>query len=62
MKWWWQKKPKLPEIPPSPYQFPVSKCETPKDSGIVVEEVDTSDMTKTGIHRAWDRMTGKFKE
>lgn len=60
MKWPWTKRPPPPTIPP--YQVPVSKRETPKEPSIVVEEVDTTDMTKTGIHRAWDRMTGKFKD
>jgi hypothetical protein len=60
MRWPWTKRPPPPTIPP--YQVPVSKRETPKEPSIVVEEVDTSDMTKTGIHRAWDRMTGKFKD
>jgi hypothetical protein len=60
VRWPWKKRAPPPTIPP--YAVPVSKRETPKDPGIVVEEVDTTDMTKTGIHRAWDRMTGKFKD
>jgi hypothetical protein len=60
---WFSRKPPPPEIPP--YK-PVERSEIkplpkPKDEGIVVEEIDTSAMTRTGVHRAWDRMTGKFK-
>jgi hypothetical protein len=60
VRWPWSKRPPPPKIPP--YQVPVAKQPASKDPGIVVEEVDTSQMTRTGIHRAWDRMTGKFKE
>jgi hypothetical protein len=60
---WFSRKPPPPEIPP---YTPVERSEIkplpkPKDEGIVVEEIDTSAMTRTGVHRAWDRMTGKFK-
>lgn len=50
--------PKL-EIPP--YKPSVSPKARPEPS-IVVEEHDTSQMTRTGVQRAWDRLTGKFKE
>lgn len=55
---WFRRKP-LPAIPP--YQPPVEVRPRAKDDGIVVEEIDTSDMTKTGVHRAWDKLTGRFK-
>ena len=48
----------MPQIPP--YQPPIEvKPVEPKEPSIVVDEVDTSDMTKTGVHRAWRRLTGK---
>jgi hypothetical protein len=56
MRWWWSRRAPPPRIPP--YQVPVSKRET-KPPGITVEEHDTSDMTKTGVHRAWKRLTGQ---
>jgi hypothetical protein len=45
---------------------PVSKRETPKEPGILVEEaveidgerLDTRSMTETGVHKAWKRLTG----
>jgi hypothetical protein len=30
----------------------------PKETSIVVEEIDTSAMTRTGVHKAWDRLRG----
>lgn len=72
MRWFWQKRPPLPAIPPSPYHAPVSIRETPKEEpGIAVEEhdADEQDMealraaqTRTGMFRVWDRVTGKFKD
>jgi len=68
VRWPWQKRPKLPDIPPSPYQFPVSKRETLKEPGIIVEEHDSSAVdiqelqTRTGMQRVFDRLTGKFKD
>lgn len=61
MRWPWSKRPPpAPEIPP--YAPPVNiKPIEPKDPGIVVDEVDTTDMSATGIHKAWDRLTGRFK-
>jgi hypothetical protein len=57
MKWPWSK-PKPPRIPP--YREPAERERPkPKDDGLVVEEHDTSAMTRTGIHRAWRRLTGK---
>jgi hypothetical protein len=60
MRWPWTKRPVLPAIPPSPYQVPVSNRETPKESGIVVDEHDTSQMTQTGVFKAWKRLTGQY--
>lgn len=57
MRWPWSKPQPPPKIPP--YQVPVSKRETPKNPGIVVEEHDTSQMTQTGVHKAWRRLTGQ---
>lgn len=57
MRWPWQKRTPPPVIPP--YQVPVSKRETPKEPGIVVDEIDTSQMTQTGVHKAWKRLTGQ---
>lgn len=55
---WWRPTPKPVAIPP--YVPPVIKTEhAPKDDGLVVEEVDTSAMTRTGIHKAWKRLTGQ---
>ena len=60
MRWPWSKRPK-PALRIEPYKVPVSKRETKKDPGIVVEEVDTSQMTQTGVHKAWKRLTGQDK-
>ena len=57
MRWPWQRRVPPPTIPP--YQVPVSKRETPKEPSIVVEEIDTSAMTQTGVHKAWKRLTGQ---
>ena len=66
MRWPWSKRAPPPVIPP--YQVPVSKRETPKDPGIVVEEHDSSEVdikelqSRTGMQRVFDRITGKFKD
>ena len=57
---WFRKKPDPPAIPT--YPLPVIETRVQPDPGIVVEEIDTSDMTKTGVHRAWDLLTGRFKD
>lgn len=58
MKWPWSK-PKPLDIPP---YVPLEVKPQPKEEpGIVVTEIDTSDMTKTGVHRAFDRLAGRFK-
>ena len=56
---WWRPRPTPLEIPP--YQPPVQVRQehAPKDEGVVVEEVDTSQMTMTGVHKAWRRLTGQ---
>lgn len=57
MSWWKRDKP--PVIPP--YVPVVVETKPKPEPGIIVDEVDTSDMTKTGIHRAWDRLSGRTK-
>jgi hypothetical protein len=59
MKWqvWWRKQPTAPAIPP--YAPLIQREHPPAEPGIVVDEIDTSAMSKTGIHRAWDRLAGK---
>jgi len=70
-RWPWKKRAPLPTIPP--YVVPVAAPAKEKAPGIVVEEHaavgDDADLealrraqTQTGIHRAWDRLTGKFKQ
>lgn len=56
MKWPWSKKP-LPEIPPFKMDFKAPQVKP--EPGIVVDEVDTSQMTQTGVHKAWKRLTGQ---
>jgi hypothetical protein len=65
VKWFrrlFQKEPQRPAIPPHrpvPLDIPVSRSSHARpDPGIEVREVDTSSMTTTGVHRAWDRMKG----
>lgn len=52
--------PVRPAIPPykAPDPVQVRTERAPKDEGIEVEEVDTTDLTRTGIFKAWKRMTG----
>lgn len=57
MRWPWQKRP-VPPLRIPPYKVPVQQPHRPKEPAIVVEEVDTSKMTETGIFKAWKRMTG----
>jgi hypothetical protein len=59
IRWPWRRRPPPPTIPP--YRVPVSKRETPKEPGIVVDEIDTSAMTQTGVYKAWKRLTGQDK-
>ena len=58
---WFRRKPPAPEIPKFEPPVMVEARPRPKDDGIVVEEIDTSAMTQTGVHRAWDRLTGRLK-
>jgi hypothetical protein len=41
-----------------PYVPPVREPE-PREKAMDVEEHDTSDMTKTGVFKAWKRLTDK---
>ena len=47
---WLRRKPKLPDIPPSPYRVPVIDLKPlqPKDPDMIVEE---SELTSTGLWR-----------
>jgi hypothetical protein len=47
------------KAPPSPH-WTIREPER-RDSGIEVNEIDTSEMTRTGVHRAFDRMRGERK-
>lgn len=59
MRWPWSKPAAAPAIPP--YRPPITRqhSQEREDEGIEVEEIDTSAMTQTGVHRAWKRLTGK---
>ena len=65
MRWPWSKREARPII--QPYQPPVSIREAPKEPpGIIVKEgsldevgIDVESMTRTGIHKAWKRLTGQ---
>jgi hypothetical protein len=63
MSWFkFKKPPPHPAIPKYEPPAPLPPfTPKPKDEGIVVEEVDTSQMSRTGVHRAWDKLTGRFK-
>jgi hypothetical protein len=58
MRWWWQRKQAPPPAIPA-YRVPENLRAAPKDPGMVVEEIDTSAMTQTGVHKAWRRLTGQ---
>jgi hypothetical protein len=56
VRWPWSKAPPIPGIPP--YHPPIVQEHAPKpDPGLIVEEIDTSAMTQTGVHRAWRRLS-----
>lgn len=56
VRWPWLKKPPAPAIPT--YHPPIVQEHKPKpDPGLIVEEIDTSAMTQTGVYRAWRRLT-----
>jgi len=69
-RWPWKKRAPPPTIPP--YVVPVAQPAKEKTPGIEVQEHEVADdadlealrraQTQTGMHRAWDRLTGKFKE
>ena len=59
MRWFRRSAPPLP-IPP--YAPPIQREHPLEEPGIVVDEIDTSDMTKTGIHRVWTRLASKFTD
>jgi hypothetical protein len=61
---WFRRKP-LPAIPP--YQ-PIEVRPRVKDDGIEVKEgslsdigIDAESLTQTGVHRAWNKLTRRFK-
>jgi hypothetical protein len=66
---WFRRKPKTvpPVIPPyvitetgAMYRLVRDVVPVPKpEPAIVVVEHDVSDLTKTGIHKAWNRLAGK---
>jgi len=66
---WFRRPPARPDIPkythraietaePKPRQDVVTPYIHRPEPGIVVEEVDTRDMTATGVHRAWRGLAG----
>ena len=65
MRWPWTKPP-LPAIPPYP---PIEvKPRVREEPGMEVKEgslsdvgIDAESLTRTGVHRAWNRFTGKLK-
>jgi len=70
VSWWWpwkKRAPPTPRIPPhkpkgfAPVITPQTTAAKPKEPEIIVEEIDTSAMTRTGVHKAWRRLTGQDK-
>ena len=60
---WFKRQPAPPAIPPhraEPVQVRTEHAPKP-EAGIEVTEVDTSDMSKTGIFKAWKRLSGQDK-
>jgi len=57
VRWPWQRREPPPRIPP--YKVPVQQQHTPREPSIKVEEHDTSQMTQTGVYKAWKRLTGQ---
>lgn len=63
---WFRKKP-LPAIPP--FQPPIEVKPVPKEEpSVIVEEgslsdvgIDVESLTRTGVHKAWNRFTGRPK-
>lgn len=58
MRWPWSKLVPPPAIPP--YRPPITRqhSQEREDERLIVEEIDTSAMTRTGVHKAWKRLTG----
>jgi hypothetical protein len=52
-RWPWSRKPQPLPIPPF---VPLLKRAPPPEPTIIVEEVDTSQMSQTGVHRAWQSL------
>ncbi len=59
MRWPWTKKSKPLDIP---RYTPPPVREVKRETGIEVTEHDTSQMSETGIHRAWRRLIGQEKD
>lgn len=59
MRWPWSKPVPIPPYQPDPQPRVIVRNEPKAEPSIVVEEVDTTDMSKTGVHRAWKRLTGR---
>lgn len=58
MRWPWSKR-KAP-LPIPPYVPPIEREHAPPvETGLQVDEVDTTDFTKTGVHREWKRLAAK---
>jgi hypothetical protein len=62
---WFRRKP-LPAIPP--YQPVEVKPRVKDEPGMEVKEgplsdvgIDAESLTRTGVHRAWNKLTGRFK-
>jgi hypothetical protein len=52
----WLRKRKSPVLKaPDPPHWQIRE---PEKTGIEVEEIDTSEMTRTGVHRTWSRLRG----
>jgi len=62
MRWPWSKRRAEPQIPAFEPPPPIVVHPQPKQESLVVEEVDTSAMTRTGVHRAWRRLTESHDE
>jgi hypothetical protein len=69
MKWPWSKPAPLP-IPPYPItqERVIVRNEPKPEPSVIVEEgslsdvgIDVESLTRTGVHKAWDRFTGRLK-
>jgi hypothetical protein len=59
IRWPWSKKTPEPKIQPFTVPHFDNQPDAPKVDGIEVEEVDTSNITETGIHRLWKGLIPK---